>query len=280
MAKKKVAAENNFPAFDNLRDFYKYIKAAPGREPDFDIREVDTQLLTIFNANVNPFRHNFYCVSLYLEGGGTLNTGFYKIKLDNPALYFNTPNQILSWKMPEGIRKEYYIIFTDHFLSKYKQLADLVYDLPFFHLDKAIPFEMDAEDTVKLTNLYLELFKEYNGENSDRFEMLVSYTTILLVHIRRLYRKFVETDKALSASLELNDHSLIERFKKLVKQHVSTSDVNDDARSMVFYAKQLLVHPNHLNAVVKRVTGKPAISFIHKQLIIEAKSILAQTSLL
>ena len=46
-----------------------------------------------------------------------------------------------------------------------------------------------------------------------------------------------------------------------------------------FYADKLTVHPNHLNAVVKRITAKTATAIIQDQLIISAKSLLRQTNL-
>jgi AraC family transcriptional regulator, transcriptional activator of pobA len=41
----------------------------------------------------------------------------------------------------------------------------------------------------------------------------------------------------------------------------------------------LTVHPNHLNAVVKRITGKTASQIIQEQLIVQAKSLLLTTEL-
>ena len=39
------------------------------------------------------------------------------------------------------------------------------------------------------------------------------------------------------------------------------------------------MHPNHLNAVVKEITGLTALTFIHNHLLQLAKSYLAQTDL-
>jgi len=73
--------------------------------------------------------------------------------------------------------------------------------------------------------------------------------------------------------------SLIYRFKTSVVQHLGGRQVEDDARSVQYYAKLLYVHPNHLNAVVKKETGKPAKTHIHQQLIDEAKLLLIETDL-
>ncbi|MEO1653410.1 MAG: helix-turn-helix domain-containing protein, partial [Bacteroidota bacterium] len=46
-----------------------------------------------------------------------------------------------------------------------------------------------------------------------------------------------------------------------------------------FYAHQLSVHPNHLNAVVKNLTGITALGHIHNHLLHLAKSHLVQTEM-
>ena len=73
--------------------------------------------------------------------------------------------------------------------------------------------------------------------------------------------------------------SLIARFKKSIREHLASAEVADDARSVQYYAGLLFVHPNYLNAVVKKTTGMPAITHIHIQVIEEAKLLLGGTDL-
>jgi AraC family transcriptional activator of pobA len=74
-------------------------------------------------------------------------------------------------------------------------------------------------------------------------------------------------------------NSLVERFEAAVKAHLASAEVADDARSVQYYAGLLFVHPNHLNAVIKKSTGRPAISHIHRQVICEAKLLLSGTGI-
>ena len=73
--------------------------------------------------------------------------------------------------------------------------------------------------------------------------------------------------------------SLINRFKTSIKNKLAAGEVEDEARTVQYYAKLLFVHPNYLNAVVKKGTGRPAITHIHQQVIHEAKFLLAGTGL-
>ncbi len=61
---------------------------------------------------------------------------------------------------------------------------------------------------------------------------------------------------------------------------MTNEEGSGEIRYPSFYADQLNVHPNHLNAVVKRITGITATSIIQNQLVTSAKSLLRQTDLL
>ena len=68
--KKKDLVEKTIPQFDDLFSFYKHINASPPLNKDFDIREINPEIIRNFDFVAKPFRHSFYCITLYLEGGG------------------------------------------------------------------------------------------------------------------------------------------------------------------------------------------------------------------
>jgi AraC-like DNA-binding protein len=158
-------------------------------------------------------------------------------------------------------------------------LANIIFDLPFFKLEKAIPFEIEPDDVELLTNLYRQILLEYRTDNDDKFEMIASYTHTLLMYVRRLYFKYVATDKNLLGHIQQSDNSLVERFLALIRNAIREKEVDKRMLNVKFFASRLSTHPNHLNALVKRKTQKTAIEFIHEQIIHEAKSLLSQTRL-
>jgi AraC-like DNA-binding protein len=109
--------------------------------------------------------------------------------------------------------------------------------------------------------------------------MIASYTHTLLMYVRRLYFKYVETDKNLQGHIQQVDDSLVERFLALIRKALGEKEADKRTLNVKFFASQLSTHPNHLNAVVKRKTQKTAIEFVHEQIIHEAKSLLSQTPL-
>jgi len=91
--------------------------------------------------------------------------------------------------------------------------------------------------------------------------------------------KFIHLDKNIDLTTGNNDNFLINRFRSLLEK--TTSSVQDEGNiiSVSFYAERLSVLPDHLNRVVKRVTGKAASLFIREQIIARAKILLTKTNL-
>ncbi len=65
----------------------------------------------------------------------------------------------------------------------------------------------------------------------------------------------------------------------MVETWIASEDTTTEIRKPSFYAKKLNVHPNHLNAVVKRITEKTATAIIQNKLVTAAKSLLVQAGL-
>jgi AraC family transcriptional regulator, transcriptional activator of pobA len=270
-------AKGDVPYIQDLESFYKFINARPPLSKDFDIREIDPEVLKNYDFVAQPFRHSFYCITLFLQGDITLSSGFWNVRLKKPAIYFKTPWQVVSWQKPEKWLKEYFIVFTEKFLADHKLLGDIIFDLPFFQLEKAIPFEIEQEEVDLLGGIYKQIFKEYRSENKDKFVLISSYVHTLLLHVQRLYHKYTVTDDKLTSHINEHEHSLVENFRKLIRQKIANGETNNRHLTVGHLASLLSTHPNHLNAVVKRQKQKTASAFLHEHLLHEAQSLLNQT---
>jgi AraC family transcriptional activator of pobA len=269
----------NVPFLRDLESFYKHVNAKPPLNRDFDIREIDPEVLKNYDFIAKPFRHSFYCITLFLQGDITLNSGFWNVHLKKPALYFKTPCQVVSWQKPEKWLKEYFIVFTEKFMADHKLLADIVFDLPFFQLEKAIPFEIEPEEVELIEGIYKQIFKENKSNHKDKYILISSYVHTLVLHIRRLYHKYTETDDKLVSHIHEHEYLLVENFRALIRKKIANDEINNRHLTVTQFAKLLSTHPNHLNAVVKRQKGMTAIAFLHEQLLYEAQTLLNQSEL-
>jgi AraC family transcriptional activator of pobA len=97
--------------------------------------------------------------------------------------------------------------------------------------------------------------------------------------IRRLLERLAHSTMHVSARRNHHFISLPDKFRACVRKNIRAGEMAEEARFVNFYAEQLCVHPNHLSAVVKRETGNPALTFIHSQIIEEAKLLLLESEM-
>ena len=96
------------------------------------------------------------------------------------------------------------------------------------------------------------------------------YVLLLLNYIRHYFAEQL-TPEAAAKELHKADLKLLSRFQTLIEvsfhsDEVPAEDIN--LQSVGYYAEQLNVHPNHLNAVVKSISGRTALQLIHHHVIL------------
>jgi AraC-like DNA-binding protein len=260
-----------------LIEYCQNINIPEPRHTEFDIRRFEDNMRTV-KQQVAPFRHHFFAIALKLAGSGVATTGFSKTDETKPCLFFNSPYQITSWDIAPDW-KGYYIIFTENFLKGDRQISSYLYNFSFLRMDKAIPFMVEQEDVELLAMIYEKIFQEYHSNNKDSFDFIWAYLNMLLLYVRRSYDKAIVSEPGLETTNRKGDISLVTRFQTLIEISFYPLQENHYPHSVEFYADKLALHPNHLNAIVKRVTGKTALQLIQAHIITLAKSALSQTGL-
>ncbi len=225
------------------------------------------------NAKQTPFRHEFYAIALRNSGDNTEVNG----RFLESNLFFNSPYQIITWDIKPDWQG-WYIIFDKEFLGLTPNWQNFIIDFPFFRLDKVSPMDLPLEDATLANNLFRKIFDEYHTNNKDKFLFIQSYTQLLLLITKRYFDKSV-VENSDNQENRTADILLVSRFQSLVESLITNEEIDSEIRHSSFYADKLMVHPNHLNAVVKRITGKTATNIIQNQLVVSAKSLLRQTNL-
>lgn len=255
-----------------IADYCKEINISPPRHGFFDIRKFEDNMKTV-NAKQAPFRHEFYALALRHSGSNNEVMG---APLQS-QIFFNSPYQVVTWDiLPDW--QGYYIIFDRDFIASNPAWQNFIIDYPFFRLDKYIPFDLPDRDRLFADSLFNNIFEEYHSDNPDKFLFIQAYTQLLL-HLTKRYFAKIELDKEGRQENRTADILLAARFQSLVETMFSNEDAGAKVRQPSYYAGRLNVHPNHLNAVVKRISGKTASQIIQQYLINSAKSLLKQTTL-
>jgi len=248
------------------------------KHPHFDIRSFEENMTTV-HRDMPPFRHEFYAIAIKAEGDGEAKTGGFTDFPDDTVVFFNTPFQILSWDIVPNW-KGFYLMFGQDFMAQSIVFSDLLRWFPFLKMEESVPFSISGYDLKKILNIYQNIWEEYNGSAEDKFNIIEAQVFLLLNHVKRLFEKQVDT-KLAEQNLKAADLKLLSRYQTLIQTSFypdSTIQSQVNLHSPSYYAEKLSVHPKHLNAVVKGISGKTALSHIHNHLISLSKSYLAQTN--
>lgn len=255
-----------------IHDYCQEINIASPKHSFFDIRKFEDNAKTV-NLKQPPFKHEFYAVALKNSGDNTEVNG----KFLDSNLFFNSPYQIITWDIKPDWQG-WYIIFDREFLGLNPSWQNFIIDFPFFRLDKVSPMNLPMEDAELANNIFQQIFDEYHSENKDKFLFIQTFTQLLLLITKRYFDKPM-VNQEINHNNRTADILLVSRFQSLVETLMTNEEANSGIRYPSFYADKLMVHPNHLNAVVKRITGKTATKIIQNQLLVSAKSLLKQTNL-
>lgn len=261
-----------------LEEYCREINIPKPRYPFFDIRSFEENMKTV-KKKVGPFRHEFYAIALRLQGEGITLTGqFTKEHGKDHTLFFNSPYQAISWDI-ELNWQGYYIMFTEDFIRRNPLGLNLVVDFPFLRLDQSIPLTLEQEEVELLTIAFKKINKEYHSDNEDKFQLIHAYTFLLMLYVKRSFNRHKIQAQEPGKENRTADIKLLSRFQTLIETNFYEANKKSNAHNVASYARRLNVHPNYLNTVVKRITGKTAKQLIHDYIMTMAKSLLSTTDL-
>ena len=119
--------------------------------------------------------------------------------------------------------------------------------------------KVDEDSRVEMEDIAAKMMKEYSNYFLLRSQILRGYLKIFLIYLTRQFEVNTEEE------LQSRNIDLVKRFLSLIeKSYISKRMVTE-------YADQLIVTPNYLNEVVKKVTGHPASHHIQQRIVLEAK---------
>ncbi|MEM8508684.1 MAG: helix-turn-helix domain-containing protein [Bacteroidota bacterium] len=263
--------------YATLDAYCKAIQIATPKWPDFDIRTFEDNMKTV-KHKMPPFKHEFYAIALKLSGGGFTKTGNYSTESLSATVFFNSPYQIIQWDIAPDWNG-FYIIFSEEFYQLGQPKSQISTDFPFLLVDNTIPIALSKIEAIPFINTFRDMLSEHQKNDATSKTICHLGTQILLHKVARLF-KDRGPKQALPRTHRDNDLALVSRFKTLVETSFYPDHTfeHGEPHKVQFYADQLHLHPNHLNAVVKRIASQSASEIIYKHMIALAKSKLQQTN--
>lgn len=217
--------------------------------------------------NAAPHRHNFYTILLIKKGQGTHLIDFNTYTLGQHQVFFIAPGQVhqLIEKAPTN---GYAITFSSGFLD----LSGI--DLSFFEAINLFNTYGNSPP-LKLANKTFDLLENYAKEMLTYFKTPNNYAPIALGALLQLFllRCHDQCDlKKLDTQTQESGANLLKAYKELINKNFK---IWHQTR---LYANALFITPDHLNRVVKSLTGQTAKQHLQSKLITEAKRLLFYTN--
>lgn len=263
--------------FKKISNYCKAIQIPAPKQAYFDIRTFEENMPTVV-AKMPSFKHEFYAIAIKVEGSGKAISGHHTNFPEGATVFFNTPFQLISWDiLPDW--EGYYLMFSKEFITQSKHLQQLLSEFPFLKIDQSIPFEVKPEEVSKLLTIYEGIYEEQQNLKKDSSLIIEAQVLVLLNFVKRFFNAQVTKQDA-EIAFRKADVNLLSRFQTLIEtSFYENTLVVKRTHSPSYYAELLAIHPNHLNATVKQITGHTAKAHINNHILRLAKSRLLQTQM-
>jgi AraC-like DNA-binding protein len=222
-------------------------------------------LLRLMKLPVPPVRTTNHTLIYLTQGEATMTVGSETFKIFRDECLFVPAGQVYSFSRRDK-NKGYLCNFSNDFLIGRFGNAGLLNDFEFLRVWGNPRVKLDKQTSAFVLHLLKRIRLEYSHNGLNNATILQSYFISLLCEVNSVY-------KPLASGGRTHAVDITNRFKSLLFTNFrSTHRVSD-------YAALLNITPNHLNKVVKKISGKSPTRWIDEAIVLEAKVLLYQSNL-
>lgn len=215
-----------------------------------------------------PHRHDFFTILLIKQGAGTHHVDFNSYEVKNQQVYFIGPGQVhqlIEHQQPLGFS----LVFSPEFLVLNQISIDFIEDINLFHyFGDSPPLNIDKNTMKSLSDYCEQMLLQHQSNSSFKYEAVGALLKLFLIKCHSQC-----TLNELDVQTQESGGTLLRNFKKLLNANFSNWHQTSS------YAEALHITPDHLNRVVKSLTGKTSKEQIQNRIIIAAKRMLHFTPL-
>jgi len=214
---------------------------------------------------IPPNKWSYYRLGLVTQGWAEYVSGIYRFRAEKNTLVIIPPRVINSSEWcPES--KGYVVLFNLDFFAQsqfpYRYIQNKKILQP-----TVLPYlELTDDQAKEVQGIFKTIVSENSMQGPHQNEFIAIKIIELLIHCERLY---------CDSDIIHNNTNLdiTQKFADLVEMNFAKE------RSVTFYASQLHIHPNYLNALIKSQTGFTAKESIQNRILLETKYLLHTTDL-
>ncbi|MET4137896.1 helix-turn-helix transcriptional regulator [Pedobacter sp. UYP1] len=262
----------------SLDDFYKR-NGAPLPEGitreigHFNVFESEKLFNKSDGTRIMPYSRRAYYKISWLRGKSRAEYADKVIDVQGSALLFATPKIPYHWVPENADQTGMFCIFTPDFFSGGKS-GVLLDELPIFQPGYTPVFQLSAEAITEIEYIFRKIYREMGTDYKYKYDLLRNLV-LELIH----YGQKLQPMSALSNSQNASER-ISSLFIELLERQFPLESIHQrlSLRTAKDYADRLAVHVNHLNKVLKEVTGNTTTNLISKRVTQEAKILLKQTN--
>jgi AraC family transcriptional activator of pobA len=238
----------------------------------FNVFEAEKLFDKKTGSRIMPYSRRAYYKISWLKGKSKAEYADKVIEIEQNALMFATPKIPYHWVPEDSNQTGMFCIFTHDFLSQGKTGVSLD-ELPIFQPGQLPVFQLTDDEVKEIEYIFCKMLRELSADYQYKYDLLRNLV-LELIH----YGQKLQPMSALSATQNASERisslfiELLERQFPLESPHQKLT-----LRSAKDYADRLAVHVNHLNKVLKEITGSTTTEIIGNRVIQEAKILLKQT---
>jgi AraC family transcriptional activator of pobA len=214
-----------------------------------------------------PNRWSYYRIELIKQGAGDFITGMYKFTAIKNTLLIIPSRVIASSKNWTADAEGYFILFNIDFFLQNNFPVKYIEDKKILSSSVQPNIQLTDEKAAEIAGIFETIIKENENDGRLKDELITLKIIELLIASERFFSEELNFDENLPSI------NIIKKFVDLLDAEFLSE------RSVSFYAKKLKLHPNYLNALIKKHTGYTAKETIQNKLFLEAKYLLHSTDL-
>ncbi|WP_210516634.1 helix-turn-helix domain-containing protein [Hymenobacter terricola] len=240
-----------------------------------DASQVSAYRLEDFAA-AGPFPHirrDFYKIKLLCNVQGIISYADQRVAVQGPALVFANPLIPHSWERLSGSATGFACLFTEEFITRQLKTTSVA-GSPLFRVGGTPVLFPGPAAVGRFSDLFEQLLAEMQSSYVHKYDMLRNYVQLILHESLKLaptapcYQPGTSAARLSALFLELLDR----QFPLATPQHpLPLKNANE-------FARQLAVHPNHLNKALKETTGKTTTAHLAGKMVDEAKALLRHST--
>ena len=221
------------------------------------------EMISLIKLPVPPVRSTIHILIYLTQGEAIMTIGSETFTIPKNECLIVPAGQVFSFSNHD-INKGYLCGFHDDFIIGKFGKNDLLKTFEFLNVWGNPNIKFDEQHSNFVMQLLMRIYADYSKYGLQNIDLIQSYFIALLCEINYVY-------KPVSNGKQVKYVRLVNKFKELLFSNIKTQHLVSD------YASLLNISPNHLNKVVKQVTGKSPTKWIAETLVMEAKVLLYQT---